>query len=650
MNDYTRIFAEGRIGALTTPNRLVMAPMVRNYAETNGAANKRYEAHIRRIAAGGTGTLILEATFVSPEGRGFVRELGLHDDAMIPGLRRLVDAAHAEGALIGPQLYHAGRQTHSRVTGTAPVAPSAIPCPLMQQLPHELDAAEIAVLVERFGAATQRAREAGCDLVEIHAAHGYLLTQFLSPYSNHRTDAFGGSFEGRMRFPLQVLDAVRRAAGPDMAVIVRLSAEEQVEGGLDLASTRRIASAFEAQGADALHVSIGNYASYAEGRMIAPMAVPDGHLLNEAKAIKDVVSIPVIAVGKLRDPRDAESALEGGFADYIALGRTLLADPDWPRKVRMQRASEINHCVSCNQGCISRLFAQEDVWCTVNPRCGREYLWDDAHAVPERRFVVVGGGPAGMAAACVAAELGHHVTLMEREPQLGGQLFAAAASPLRGEWEDLRSYQVAEVERLGVEARTGVAATRDSVLAMRPDVVIVATGSRPMHPRTTAPDQDRLIFARDVMEGRAEVVGDVIVAGGGCAGAQTAEYLRHRGHPVTIVEAQGSLAEDAPLAERALLLRRLRDLGVVIKVGATINRISAGGVSCDHDGETLDLHADTVVVCMGSQSIKDLMGELAGEVAELRVVGDARAPRQVTEAIAEGALAALETGAVQRGR
>ncbi|GAB5499077.1 MAG: FAD-dependent oxidoreductase [Pseudohongiellaceae bacterium] len=642
MSNIGWLFESGWIGPMAVKNRLVMPPMVRNYAETDGSVSQRYLAHAERIARGGVGTMIIEASFVSPEGRGFARQLGLHADHVVASWRTLFASCHQHGVKVGPQLYHAGRQTSSQVTGTSPVAPSAIPCPIMQELPHELSGEEIQGIVADFGAAARRAKEAGADFIEIHAAHGYLVNQFMSPFSNRREDAYGGSFEGRMRFPTEVYEAIRGAVGEDLPIIIRISADEMVEGGIELEDGVQIARYFETLGVDAVHVSACNYGSYAKGHLIPPMSVDDNILVPLAEKVKHAVNVPVIAVGKIREVQAAATIVESGQADFVAIGRSLLADPDWPLKAQRGEEQLIDHCIACNQGCIQRLFAHEDVLCTVNPECGRETLFQDLRATSRpRRVVVVGAGPAGMSAARYAAMFGQQVILVEARERLGGQLFAAAASPHRQDWERLRSFLESELERLDVEVRINSAADAQSILEEQPDVVIVASGSVPLRP--SVPDLGaRLVFARDVMEGRATAEGSVIIAGGGCSGAQTAEYLAARGHPVTIVEASDEIAVDAPLAERALLMTRLADLGVSLRLHTRILEFAADSVIIQQEETKQSLKADTVLICMGSRAEYELATALAGKIEHIVVVGDAREPRRVTEAIAEGAIAALE--------
>lgn len=641
MQQYSMLFSPGQIGSLVTKNRLVMAPMVRNYADERGMVTPKYLAHIDRVARGGVGMMVLDASFVSPEGRGFVHQLGLHTDEAVSGFSQVAEAVHRHRALVGPQLYHAGRQTSRRVTGIEPVAPSAIPDPSTNELPRPLEIDEIHELVDAFARAAVRARDAGCDFVELHGAHGYLINQFLSPFSNARNDDYGGSEENRMRFALDVVHAVREAVGPDFTVTMRISADELVPRGLTLADSVSIARRLEEAGVNAISVSAGNYASFDRGLLIQPMAIPDAPLVHLAEGIKQAVSVPVIAVGKIRTPEIADEVVACDRADFIALGRVLLADPDWPNKAREGRAGEINECIACNQGCITRLFNQQDVWCTVNPETSREQEFAKPAPDTARRVLVAGGGPAGMEAAKMAAERGHDVVLCEELEHLGGQIIAAAAAPFRPGWEELRQYLVSEMSRLGIDVRLRTKATAEIAEMEEAEVAVVAVGARPVRPRIPGIQHENVVIARDILEGNAEAKGRVVVAGGGCAGAQTAEYLVNRGHDVTIVEMLGDIAVDAAVADRELLIERLHRAGVKVLTDTRIIAIEGSKVLLERPSGTEDLPADTVVLCLGSASNDSTAEELQEVVETVVVVGDALDPRKVTEAMVEGARAGL---------
>lgn len=641
---YPRLFEPGRIGELTAKNRLVLPPMVRNYADDQGHATPRYVAHVERIARGGVGTIILEAAYVRQDGRGFSHQLGLHDDSVIKPLRKVVEAGHRHGALMGIQVFHGGRQASSLTSGHQPLAPSAIPDPVVNELPRAMTTEDIAGMVGAFADASRRAVEAGCDFIELHAAHGYLIAQFLSGYSNHRNDEYGATPENRRRFLEEIFVAVRDAIGDDFPIIVRLSAEEAIPDGLALTETVATAKRLETLGAAALHVSNGSYATYAQGRMIPPMAIPDGILLPFARAVREAVSIPVIAVGKIRNAAMAERALSDGDADFIAIGRSLLADPDWPNKYHEGRDAEVRHCIACNQGCISRLFLQKDVWCTINPEVGRELQFAQLHDNGKGRLlVIVGAGPAGMAAARWAVDAGFTVALYDALEQTGGQLIAAATAPNRDDWAMLREFMTADLHRRNVRLHLGHRVTAEEIIALKPAAVILASGAqarKPLFDRTA--DAIPVVTGRAVLEGSAAHQGHIVVAGGGCSGAQTAEYLASCGHAVTVVEAIGDIAVDAPIDERMLLLGRLAERGVRIMTNTRVMKIGHDHVVVQTPSALQEIAADMVVVCMGSEPETALAKPLAAAGISLHVVGDANEPRKVTEAILEGALAVLD--------
>ena len=637
------LFTPISIGKVRLRNRVVMAPMGTRLSSFGGWPTERSRDYYAARARGGVGLVVMEFAGVTRTGRGSHHTGGLYDDRMIPNYRMVVEAIHGHGAKAALQLAHSGAAAAAAVTGVQPVAPSSVPL-AGGDVPRALTQEELQELVAAFGQAAARAVAAGFDAVELHMAHGYLLNQFLTPYMNRRTDGYGGDLAGRARFPLEVLRRVKEVVGEGVAVTCRLSGADFVPGGLTLEESRQVAAMLAAAGADAIHVAGG--IPPATHMSTPPMALPAGALVHLAEAIKKEVHIPVIAVGKIHDPLLAEQILQEGKADLIALGRGLIADPDWAAKAQAGELEAIRPCVACNRPqCHGRLFQQGvEVGCTVNPRVGREAQFPaevrrtSESASHPKRVLVVGGGPGGMEAALTAAQRGHQVTLWEREDRLGGQMLLAAVPPHKEDLNRLLRFYEYQLKTTGVEVRTGRAATPEAVRQMAPDVVIVATGAEPARP--DIPGVEGAVSAWDVLAGQAEVGPRVAVLGGGDVGCETAEYLATRGHRVTILEMLPEVAPELVAWTRQLLLGRLQNLQVDVLVKAKVVAMNEGEVIYDRVGVQHRLQADTVVLAVGARPRRELADALAGMVGregmEVYLVGDCAEPRSAAEAIREG--------------
>jgi 2,4-dienoyl-CoA reductase-like NADH-dependent reductase (Old Yellow Enzyme family) len=640
---YPRLSSPLAVGPLRLRNRIMMAPMERNYGGPDGAPSERTVAHYARIAAGGVGWIDVESTFVDPAGRGRTHQLGLHDDASIPGFRRLAEGAHRHDVRIGVELHHAGRNTSPELAGTAPVAPSPVECPEAGSgTPHELTREEIAAIVGRYGAAAARAAEAGFDAVELHSAHGYLPLAFLSPLTNLRSDEYGGSPENRMRFALEAVAAIRAAVPERMAVGCRFSATELLPGGLTIDDTTRYAAALERAGVDYVSVSAGVYASFKW--IIPPMDTPAGWLLPLAEAIRESVTVPVVGVSRFTSPDAAEEALERECVDVVAFGRAFLTDPEWPVKALSGRAHEQVTCIGCNQGCVARIASQLDVTCLVNPACGRE-LELVARPVRERRTVlVIGGGPGGMEAARVAAERGHRVVLAERAGALGGRLRAAARLPHREGWQVFLREAAARLERAGVDCRLGRPADAALLAEVAPDAVVVAIGAAGPGRDAASGGPPRLDAAALIADG-AGGIGRAVVVGSGAVALNVAEWLAEQGAEAVVVSDRPDVAEDGQpgLLERVLATGRVtlrpdRELRTTEGAAVTIVRAGAIGPLFEERLDGIDAIVETEGLA-GAAVPAWLAGALAAR--QIRTVGDCRRPRSALEAIHEGALAGL---------
>lgn len=478
------LFTPARIGALTLPNRIVMPSMTTRSADADGLVTADTHAYYLARAHGGVGLITVEMAAPEPVGRHRQNELGLHDDRFLPGLTGLVDALHDAGAKAMIQLGHGGGHTRPDVCGATPIAPSAVPHPVYEIrmetiVPEAMSLARIAQTTEAFVKAALRARKAGFDAVEIHAAHGYLISQFLCPAENRRDDAYGGSLENRARFGLDILRRIKKAA-PDLPVVFRVNGDDWFPGGMGFDEGHRVAVWAAESGADAVHITAGHYRSQPSAAvMIPPMAMPDAPFLDFAAAVKADVSVPVIAVGRLGDPRAAAAALESGKADFIALGRSLLADPEWPNRVKA--GQQPRRCLACNS-CVNDMRGGDRLHCIINPATGRER--ERLQPGQGLRIAVIGAGPAGLSYALWAAP-GNAVTLFERQADAGGAWRLAGKAPTFQEVEAAESAfritaasLVARCREAGVAVRFGVdpLATPESLAPY--DRVVVATGAR----------------------------------------------------------------------------------------------------------------------------------------------------------------------------
>lgn len=640
MSPFPRLFAPGRIGRRTLRNRILMAPMEKNLATAGGGVTQRYVDYCAARAAGGAALILLESMYVDPAGRNHTYQLGLHDDALVPGYRRLVEACHRHGALVGAELQFAGRETSSRVTGCLPVAPSPIACTVLAggETPRTLTVPEIRALVVKFADAARRAVAAGFDALEIHGAHGYLVGQFLSPYTNRREDEYGGDVARRLRFPLEVIRAVREAAGPEVALLYRLSADEHVEGGLRVDDVCRIAPELERAGIDALDVSAGIYESAVW--IVQPMEMPPGCLAPLAREIRRHVGIPVSVAGRIADAAVAERILEAGDADFVTLGRALHADPEMPRKSREGRLDEICACVACLR-CSDLLGQNQPVLCLANTHAGREREWAIRPAGRRQRIVIVGGGPAGLECARVAALRGHAVTVLERAGEPGGQLLLSRAVPGRAELAGLVTYLAGAVARAGGEIRLGVDADVDLVLGARPDVVVLATGARPGIPSLPgildAPAVDPFEVLRRPVSGLRRA----LVLGGGMLGVGVALALAERGVEVHLAEAGDELAGELGLRPRWQYVANLRARpNVTIYTGTTVEALTADRALLRHEGREVEVAGLDLVVptrpLLPAPGPGDALKTLAGGPPVFEV-GDCVLPRTAFEAMQEGA-------------
>ncbi len=633
------LFTPIRLGHLVLANRIVNTAHSTRFG-ADGLVTDRMIAYYRERAKGGTGLIVTEAQPVHPTSEPRLGMIQNWDDRVIPGLKKLSSEIHGFGTKIFGQLIHHGRQMTSSISNRPVLAPSAIPCPLRREIPKEMTLDDIREIQDAFGAAARRLREAEFDGVELQGAHGYLLTQFLSPYSNARQDEYGGSLENRLRFVREVIDTVRRNVGKDFVVGIRISGDEFVPGGLTIEDMKEICQELESTGQiDYISVSVGNYTM---GQLITPpWYVPHGSFVYLAANIKAVVDVPVVCVNRINDPLLAEKILAEHQADLIGMCRALIADPELPRKAMEGRLDEIRNCIGCRQGCSGVTTATTPfLACTINPTIGREEDPPKPAAVP-KRIVVVGGGPAGLETARVAAVRGHSVTLLEKEAELGGQVALIAKDPVRNEIGGVIRFLSMQLDKLKVTVKLGVRATREMVESMSPDAVVIATGSEPAIPSIPGANRETVVTPWEVMRGEREVGQRVLVIAGGEGHnppLAIAEFLADQGKDVEVVSTLTVVGVEIETNTFKFLYQRLLEKGVVLTPFTGVKEIFPGEVRVFNTYTKAEriIQVDTVVAATGSRAVNELYRVLRGKVKELYEVGDCIAPRKITNAIYEG--------------
>lgn len=655
------LFEAITINGLEIKNRVCMPAMHLNMCRQFQVTDPLTAFYAER-AAGGAGLIIVGYATVD-ENAGNTANIGAHHDDFLPGLTRLAEAIKRGGTRAGVQINHAGRYNFSMLNeGRQAVAPSAIQSRLTGETPRPLSLDDIRQTIDCFASAALRVKTAGFDLVEILCGTGYLISEFLSPLTNQRTDEYGGSWDNRTRFGLEVVRAVRSAVGKDYPVTIRVNGNDLMPGGNSRRDLQRFTQALVAEGVDAVSVNAGWHEA---GVPQISAGVPRGAYGYLARGIKELIGVPVIAGHRINTPGIAREMIADGWCDMVAMGRALIADSHLPEKARTHNETAIVHCTACGQGCFDHLFEKKPVACLCNPRAGREIQTKIQTAAVIKKVLVVGGGPAGIQAAITAAQAGHQVTLMEKQEYLGGQLLLAAAPPGRQTFYEMVRDLEHQLALTSAKILLRQQADEDRIIAEKPDAVIIATGAEPVTPILPGTDLPHVYQAWDVLAGRVFTGHRVAIVGGGAVGVETALFLLEKGtlsaetvkfllinrvedpaviydfsihgtKSVVLVEMMDKIGQDIGRTTRWTLLQALKQMGGIVEANAEVQRITPTGLLIVKDGSEKEIPADTVVLAAGARPYNPLEKFLIKEGIPCTVIGDARNIGRAFEAVHQG--------------
>ena len=644
---FPNLFSPLTIGTVEVKNRITFQPHLTNLAVGN-LPSERQMYYWGERAKGGAGLIITEELTVHPTDMAYEKLIDVYHAEVIPGFKKITDYVHQYDSKIFAQLNHNGQQGDGSISRLPVWAPSPIPDVLFRETPKAMEPEDIEEVARYFAKSAIHVREGGFDGVEIQFGHSSLARQFLSPLTNFRSDEYGGSLENRMRAPLKFISAVRKAVGRDFTLGIRMCADEMIPGGLDLAQVQEICALFEASGLiDFMDLSIATFYNLylVEGSMHTPL----GYTIPLAAGIREKIKLPVFCTGRINDPVMAEKVLANGQADMIGMCRGLICDPFLPKKAQEGRLEDIRYCIACNQGCIGRIGMNKSLGCVQNPAIGREKEWGEGtleKAGVKKNVTVVGGGPAGMWAAKMAGRRGHKVTLIDRNEALGGQVVTAMKGPGRDEFGVIIRNEKPQVDKAGVTVKLGMTASAEQLLAEKPDVIIVATGSVPKKYPVGGADGPAIFNILQVLNGEAELGERVCLIDydGHQRATATAEFIANQGKKVDMITSSLFIcAELGPTQDLYSARQRLLQKGVtftpdiaVMEVGGEAGAKTVKGFNV-YSNVWFDWGPyDSLVLVMGQQVDDDLYMSLKGKVPELYRIGDCVSPRKVDMAIWEG--------------
>jgi 2,4-dienoyl-CoA reductase-like NADH-dependent reductase (Old Yellow Enzyme family)/thioredoxin reductase len=631
-----KLFSPFTIKNIHLKNRIVMPALASFLIRDDGNIPDAAVEHYRRRAGGGPAMVIMEACAVSPEGVVSPHQAVIYDDRFIDGLAKIARAMKEEGAVPAVQIHHGGRQTSFKVINRKPLAPSPLPCPTIRGEVEPLTVDGIQQLVQKFGDAARRAYQAGFELIEIHGAHGYLVNQFLSRFSNIREDEYGKDVAGRTRFAREIVTEIRQRVGADFPISFKISAEEYVDSGLTTVESIEILKILVAAGIDVIQVSAGNDVT-AEW-ICQPMFMQKACLVESAAQVKKALDVPVMAVGRINEPQIADDIIREQKADLVCIGRGLLADPEMPKKAQEGRLDEIRTCIACNT-CMQSIFKRGRIECLVNPMLGREKEMAFIPTQNPKKVMVVGGGPGGLNVAWVAAKRGHDVHVYEKRSELGGQLLPGSTPGHKAELRSLIRFQKKQAEIFGVKCHLNHEVRAENIEAFKPDVVILATGSLPVLPQVEGIDKNIVITYEDVLDGGPPPYKNVVIIGGGATGLELALHLSEYGCKATVIEMLPKIGNGLEAMTKKIIIKKLKEQNVRILTETKLFKIEdTGVVVVSKDDRQHFIEAEKVVIAIGTRPDSRLYDRIKSLGYEIHQVGDCLEPRNAKEAIYESAV------------